>query len=59
MLLPLHVVALQLLARDPALMGDARSGKAATCAGWVSIVLIGLCIGALAWSWMGSRGAGT
>ena len=57
-LLPLHVVALQLLARDPALMGDARSGKAATCAGWVSIVLIGLCIGALAWSWMGSLGAG-
>jgi Mn2+/Fe2+ NRAMP family transporter len=53
-MLPLHVVALQLLARDPAIMGDARSGRASQFAGWVSIVLIVACVGALAWSWIGS-----
>jgi Mn2+/Fe2+ NRAMP family transporter len=57
-MLPLHVVALQLLARDPVVMGDARSGKASISAGWVSIVLILMCVGALAWSWLGSLGAG-
>ena len=51
-LLPLHVVALQLLARDPAIMGDARSGTASRIAGWVSIVLILACVGALARSWV-------
>jgi Mn2+/Fe2+ NRAMP family transporter len=52
-MLPLHVVALQLLARDPAIMGEARSGPASQLAGWVSIVLISACVGALAWSWIG------
>jgi len=53
-MLPLHVVALQLLARDPAIMGPARSGPASLMAGWVSIALILACVGALAWSWVGS-----
>ncbi len=56
-MLPLHVIALQLLARNPAIMGDARSGKGAVAAGWVSIALIVACVGALAWSWAGSLGA--
>lgn len=56
-MLPLHVVALQLLASNPAIMGDARSGKGSVAAGWVSIALIMACVGALAWSWVGSLGA--
>jgi Mn2+/Fe2+ NRAMP family transporter len=51
-MLPLHVIALQLLASDPAIMGDARSGNAARIAGWVSISLILACVAALAWSWV-------
>jgi Mn2+/Fe2+ NRAMP family transporter len=54
-MLPLHVVALQLLARDAAIMGEARSGRASQVAGWVSIVLIAACVAALAWSWIGPR----
>ncbi|MGO4550729.1 NRAMP family divalent metal transporter [Lysobacter sp. 2RAF19] len=50
-MLPLHVIALQLLARDPILMGDARSGTGSVLAGWTSIGLIVGCIIALAWSW--------
>jgi hypothetical protein len=34
-------------------MGEARSGPASQLAGWVSIVLISACVGALAWSWIG------
>jgi Mn2+/Fe2+ NRAMP family transporter len=56
-MLPLHVVALQLLARDPAIMGDARSGRASLIAGWASILLILACVGALAWSWIGASGS--
>ena len=54
-MLPLHVIALQLLARDPAIMGEARSGKPSQIAAWVSIVLITACVGALAWSWVGIK----
>ena len=54
-LLPLHVIALQLLAGDPQIMGEARSGRATRIAGWVSIVLILACIAALAWSWSGAQ----
>jgi Mn2+/Fe2+ NRAMP family transporter len=53
-LLPLHVVALQLLASEPAIVGDARSGRASLAAGWVGIALIVACVGALAWSWIGA-----
>ena len=52
-MLPLHVIALQLLAGDASIMGDARSGKATRIAGWASIVLILACVGALARSWVG------
>jgi len=53
-LLPLHVVALQLLASDAGIVGDARSGSVTRAAGWIGIALILACIGALAWSWIGS-----
>lgn len=53
-MLPLHVVALHLLARDPAIMGDARLGKTSRIASWVSIVLILACIAALTSSWISS-----
>ena len=52
-LLPLHVVALQLLARDPAAMGQSRTGKWILIAGWVGVALIVACVGALALSWAG------
>ena len=52
-MLPLHVIALVLLANDPAIMGDARTGKWSVIFGWISIVLILACIGALVWSWIG------
>ena len=56
MLLPLHVIALQMLARDPAICGDARSGPWSLTAGRVGVALILACVGALAWSWVGSMG---
>ena len=52
--LPLHVFALQLLASDPAIIGEGRSGTGSQIAGWVSIALILACVGALAWSWISS-----
>jgi Mn2+/Fe2+ NRAMP family transporter len=52
-LLPLHVIALQLLASDAAVTGAARSGKWSRFAGWVSIALILACVAALGWSWLG------
>lgn len=51
-LLPLHVIALQMLARDVTLMGAASSNWRQQLAGWISIVLIVACIGALIWSWI-------
>jgi len=54
-MLPLHVIALQLLSRDPEIMGEARSSKLSQAAAWVSIALIVACVGALAWSWIGAR----
>jgi Mn2+/Fe2+ NRAMP family transporter len=53
-MLPLHVVALQLLSRDPAIMGEARSSRLSQAAAWVSIALILACVAALAWSWIGA-----
>ena len=53
-LLPLHVIALQVLASDPAIMGEARSGWWSLASGWVGVVLILACVGALAWSWGGA-----
>src|SRR6476620_635308 len=51
-LLPLHVVALQLLASDPAVVGAARPGRLSLAAGWVGVGLIIACVGALAVSWI-------
>jgi Mn2+/Fe2+ NRAMP family transporter len=53
-MLPLHVVALYLLASDAKVMGDARLGVKARIASWISIVLIVACIAALAVSWIRS-----
>ncbi|HWR95969.1 MAG TPA: hypothetical protein VN248_04490, partial [Arenimonas sp.] len=51
-MLPLHVVALTLLAGNPDIMGAARIGRASLFASWISITLILACIGALASSWV-------
>ena len=51
-LLPLHVIALQLLAGNASIMGAARSGKWSRLAGWVSILFILACVVALGWSWL-------
>ncbi|HOZ05689.1 MAG TPA: divalent metal cation transporter, partial [Arenimonas sp.] len=53
-MLPLHVIALVLLVRNTDLMGDARAGKTSQIVGWISIVLIFACIGALISSWVAS-----
>jgi Mn2+/Fe2+ NRAMP family transporter len=50
-LLPLHVIALQIIASDPAIMGAARTTPAFRFLGWGSIALILACVAALAWSW--------
>lgn len=54
-LLPLHAIALQLLASDPKIMGESKSGKLTLASGWFGVVLIVTCIGALAVSWSMSR----
>ncbi len=54
-LLPLHAIALQLLASDRAIMGESKSGKLMQYLGWFGVVLILACIGALAVSWVTSR----
>lgn len=51
--LPLHVIALQLLSSDANICGAARSGKWTRIAGWVSISLILACVTGLLWSWIG------
>jgi Mn2+/Fe2+ NRAMP family transporter len=50
-MLPLHVVALYLLASNAEIMGDARIGQKSRVASWVSITLIIACIASLAVSW--------
>lgn len=57
-MLPLHVIALQLLARDRSIMGDALSGNKTQLAGWISIALILACVGALVLSWLNTWFAG-
>ncbi len=51
-LLPLHVVALVVLASDVDVMGESRIGRWSRAAGWVSVALIVACIAALAVSWL-------
>ena len=50
-LLPFHVVALQLLASDPKVVGQAKIGRISVIFGWTSIVVIIACVVALAVSW--------
>ncbi len=54
-MLPLHVIALHLLARDSGIMGNALSSKASRIASWISIALIIACISALIFSWLGNK----
>ncbi len=51
--LPLHIVALQVLACDAAVVGEARLGFWSRTAGWGSVGLVLACVAALAWSWQG------
>ena len=53
-LLPLHAIALQLLAGDSAIMAESQSGKMMLALGWVGVVVIVACIGALGVSWITS-----
>jgi Mn2+/Fe2+ NRAMP family transporter len=55
-MLPLQVIALLLLSSNTKIMGKAGLGRVAVVAGWISIALILACIGALAWSWIGTLG---
>ncbi len=52
-LLPLHAITLVVLSSDVSMMGEARSGPWSRAAGWVSVVLIVACVGALIVSWLG------
>jgi Mn2+/Fe2+ NRAMP family transporter len=52
-MLPLHVIALTLLAGNTEIMGGAKLGGASLFASWTSITLILACIGALASTWLG------
>lgn len=51
-MLPLHVIALHLLASDASIMGVAKSSQTSMIASCVSIALISACIAALATSWI-------
>ena len=51
-LLPAHVIALQLLATDATIVGAERLGRRARMAGWASIVLIVACVAALGFTWI-------
>jgi Mn2+/Fe2+ NRAMP family transporter len=51
-LLPLHAVALLLLARDERTMGSARTGTAVTITGWCFLALIVACVAAMTVQWL-------
>ncbi len=53
-MLPLHVIALVLLTRDAKIMHEERSSPVSQWLGWISILLILACIGALISSWVAS-----
>jgi Mn2+/Fe2+ NRAMP family transporter len=50
--LPLHLIALMLLAADRSIMGASCSTRTEKALGWGSVVLVLLCVAALAWSWV-------
>ena len=51
--LPLHVIALLLLAGNADIMGEARSTSGERFFGWISLALVMACLGGMAWSWIG------
>jgi Mn2+/Fe2+ NRAMP family transporter len=51
--LPLHLMALLLLAGNTDIMGDARLSVGAQVRGWISFALVLACLGGLTWSWIG------
>lgn len=53
-LLPFHVIALQLLVNDPRVVGQTKLGSVATVFGWIGVLLIIACVIALGVSWVGS-----
>jgi len=55
-ILPAHVIALQLLSSDATITTTARPGRWSRLVGWVSIALVLACVGALGWSWARGRG---
>lgn len=55
-ILPAHVIALQLLSSDATITATARPGRWSRLAGWISIALVLACVGALGWSWISGRG---
>ncbi|MCY2973325.1 MAG: divalent metal cation transporter [Planctomycetota bacterium] len=54
-LLPFHVVALQILVSDPKVVGTAKIGRVATILGWAGVALTIACIIALAVSWISDQ----
>lgn len=51
--LPLHIIALLLLAGNAEIMGAARSSSVARFLGWISFALVLACLGGLVWSRLG------
>ena len=49
---PPHAVANQLLVSDPKVVGTARIGKLMNVIGWIGVLLITVCVGSLAVSWI-------
>lgn len=51
-LLPFHVIALQILSSDSQVVGDLKLGRGMNAIGWMSVGLILACVGALVVSWI-------
>jgi len=51
-LLPLHVIALQFLAADRQVVGQATLGKGTLVVGWVGVGVIVVCVGGLLMNWI-------
>lgn len=51
-MLPLHVIALQVMAYDPVLVGEHGPGRVALTLGWLGVLIIAACVVALAAAWV-------
>ena len=51
-ILPLHVIVLQLLASDAEVVGNAKIGWLTNGFGWIGVILITACVSALVISWL-------